>query len=299
MKTCESGFAFILVLILLALGSLLLAPTLSLGFSSLRSKQVNTSVLMEQYARDGAAEYAMWDLQYDGATAELDEDTTDIYYTIDINGVTVQGTIHMRAEPGLSGQGLAHPDFKVQPWSEVTPTTATAGVPTTLNFTISMQQVDPDPATGDIDEVWDQLPPGFTYDVGTSQYEGSPIADPIEEMDGSTQTLHWLFSPDITFTTYGQIRTVTFSATGTPSSDTRYCNEVALKPRDERSGKTASGATSGTIVGGSTAVAASASTSIVRGGRVAIRHSLVSISHHGTSSFGISTGPPRIPIMAY
>ena len=238
MKTCERGFAFILVLILLALGSLLLTPTLSLAFSSLRGKQVNTSILMEQYTRDAAAEYAVWDLQYDGATGELDEDTPDIFYTIDLNGVIAQGTIHMRAEPGLSGQGLAHPDFKVQPWSEVTPTTATAGIPTTLNFTIRMQQVDPDPATGYIDEVWDQLPPGFRYDSGTSKFEGSPIQNPNTDIDGDTQTLHWLFDPAITFTTYGQIQEITFTASATPSDNTRYCNEVALKPNDERSGKT-------------------------------------------------------------
>ena len=120
----------------------------------------------------------------------------------------------------------------------MTPTTATAGIPETFDFTINMQQVDPDPATGFIDEVWDQLPPGFRYDAGTSQFEGNSINDPDTSIDGNTETLKWAFSPAITFTTYGQIQTLTFTASDTPSDNTRYCNEVALKPNDERSGKT-------------------------------------------------------------
>ena len=50
--------------------------------------------------------------------------------------------------------------------------------------------------------------------------------------------MHWLFSPAITFDTYGQLKTLTFNTYATPSDNTRYCNEVALKPRDEMSGKT-------------------------------------------------------------
>ena len=233
----EKGYAFILVLILLTLGSLLLTPTLSLAISALKSKQINTSILMEQYARDGAVEYALWKLQYDGVTSELTTEDDTLQYAVVLNGVSTNVSLVMRVESDLSGNALAHPGFKVFPWSEVSPTTASPGVPTIFNFTINLQRLHPY-KTGEIDEVWDQLPPGFTYLSGSSEFEGSPVGDPIVETDSNIETLHWLFQPKVTFDVYGQLKSLTFQATATLSNDTRYCNEVALKPNDERSGRT-------------------------------------------------------------
>lgn len=71
MSTGQHGFALLLVLILIAAGSLLLTPSLQLATSSLKAKQIRTTILQEQYARDGAAEYGIWQLIHGGATSRL------------------------------------------------------------------------------------------------------------------------------------------------------------------------------------------------------------------------------------
>ena len=240
MRTSERGYALILVLILLAVGALLIYPTLRFAFTSGKLKQLHSTMLMEQYAVGAAAEHAMWKLQYGGGTAELTTENDTLEYSLDINGITTDVTIMMRIETQLSGQDLAHDDFKVKPWSEVSPATSNPGNHT-FDYTINMQQLDTDPATGYIDEVWDMLPPGFEYVAGSSVHEGSPISDPTVSYDPEfdVYTLKWEFQPAITFDTYGQVRTLTFQAQANVKNNERYTNEVALKPNDERAGKSA------------------------------------------------------------
>ena len=243
MRSGERGFALVLVLIFSAVGALMLVPALKLSYTTLNIKQQRTAVLQDQYARDGGAEHAMWKLQYGGGTAELTEASQTIDYTLVLNGISTDVTIQLRAEPGLSGQALADADFKVQPEASVVPLNPSPNTPTTFTYTITMQQLDPDPATGDVVEVWDQLPPGFTYVSGSTEYPpGTSWDDPTVQTDvpTSVQTLKWeSFSPLITFSTYGETKSMTFQAQGTPLNNSRYCNEVAFDPNKERSGKTA------------------------------------------------------------
>ena len=247
MRSGERGFVLVLVVIFLALGSLLVVPALKLAYTTLNIKQLRTLALYDQYARDGAAEHAMWTLRYGGGTAELTEENQTIEYDIVLNGISTDIVIQLRAEPGLSGAPLAKGGFKALPGSTVTPTDPTPGVPTTFDYTITMQELDPDPAKAEITEVWDQLPPGFTYVASSSFFDNDDgsglvsIGEPVVELDVlfNTQTIHWLFSPEIRFEAYGQIKTLTFQADATPLDDTRYCNEVAFKPNDERAGKSA------------------------------------------------------------
>ena len=59
-RSGEQGFALLLVLMLLAMGSLPLTPTMILTNTALMSKQLQTDVVEQQYCRDGAVEYALW-----------------------------------------------------------------------------------------------------------------------------------------------------------------------------------------------------------------------------------------------
>ena len=108
MRSGEKGFALVLVVIFLALGSLLVIPALRLAYTTLNVKQLRTAALYDQYARDGAAEHAMWTLQYGGGTALLTESSQTIDYYIVLNGITTHIVIQLRAEPGLSGAPLAN-----------------------------------------------------------------------------------------------------------------------------------------------------------------------------------------------
>ena len=121
-----------------------------------------------------------------------------------------------------------------------TPDPLNPGFPATFTYTINLEELDPD-VTGSVDEVWDQLPPGLRFVDGSGLLDGVFIANEPVDYDSSydVDTVHWKPSPAITFSAYGEVKELTFQATGTPTADTRYCNEVALKPNDERAGKSA------------------------------------------------------------
>ena len=240
MISSEKGFALVSVLIFMALGTLMVVPALKLANSTLGLKQLRTLTLQDQYARDGGAEHAMWKLQYGGGTGELTQASQTIEYTIVLNGISTDVVIQLRAEPGLSGQGLANAGFKILPDSTVSPMNPSPGVPATFDYEITLQQLDPD-ATGTIDEIWNQLPPGFTYVDDSSASPDFTVGNPVSPADydpvNDVQTIHWLFSPPINLVEYGQIKRMTFQADAIPQNNTRYCNEVALKPNAERAGK--------------------------------------------------------------
>ena len=105
-RSNEAGFGLVLVLILLALGSLLIAPVLRLTYTTLQAKQISTDILDDQYARDGAAEFGIWQLIYGGATVFLNTndaancDNNECTYEVVLNGSTSTVTLRMRTELG-------------------------------------------------------------------------------------------------------------------------------------------------------------------------------------------------------
>ena len=230
-----------MVLMLLAVGAFFLTPALNLASTGLRSKQIQTSLLQEQYARDAGAEYALWQLKYGGLAQTLTGEGQEAYYTVSLNDMTSSVTIRLRATEGLSGASLAHPDWKVFPSSVVVPTDPNVGELTVFTYTFTLKELDPNLANAVVDEVWDELPPGFSYVPGSSQFEGSPIPDPIIDYKPAYDvfTVHWLFDPKITFSEYGEEKTLVFQALATPFYNTRYCNGVALEPNGEQWGKDA------------------------------------------------------------
>ena len=241
MRLDNRGYMLILVLIVLGAGTLLVTTSLRIASTSIKSKQINTSEVAEQYARDGAAEFAVWELLHATATQQLTEPNQEKSTTLTLNGVEAVVSIKLRAEEGLSGGALAQGNFGTLPQKSVVPNNPTAGVLTTFTYTVTLIEMDPDFASVAINEIWDQLPPSFSYVAGTSVFEGSGISDPADDYDSGNDihTLHWIFSPDITFSAYGEEKTLVFDAQATPSNNTRYCNEVAFKPFDERIGKDA------------------------------------------------------------
>ena len=119
MRTREGGFALVLVLILIAFGSMLRTPTLQFAFTSLRSKQVVTTTLNDQYARDGCAEYAMWKLLYGDAADLLQvEGEGPPPYDCELNDITATVTLTMQARLGDASVGGAE-DNKIRPTNTV------------------------------------------------------------------------------------------------------------------------------------------------------------------------------------
>lgn len=104
----EGGQAFILVLILLAVGSLLIIPFLQATSTVSKSRLIYGEFIKEDFAADAAVEYGMWRLQYEAGFAEsLPIGTESPPFYVTLNGITANATVLAQAlELQLSGQDL-------------------------------------------------------------------------------------------------------------------------------------------------------------------------------------------------
>jgi len=70
----ESGQAFIMLLIILAIGTLLIVPAMNLTSTSLKSSEIVYNEVRALYAADGAQEYVLWKLLWDGYGSQFYQD---------------------------------------------------------------------------------------------------------------------------------------------------------------------------------------------------------------------------------
>jgi len=87
----QSGQAFILVLIALALGSMIVTPTLNYVVTGLTDVRIAEEHLLEQYTADAGVEFAMWQLKYDidGMASGLNPENPSSNTTVSVNGVEI------------------------------------------------------------------------------------------------------------------------------------------------------------------------------------------------------------------
>ena len=94
----QRGQALILVLIALAVGSLLIFPTLSYVRMGLAQTRISEELLLQQYAADAAAEHATCRLLHEPGFADsLNEANPSASWEIEVNGITV--TINVTFAP--------------------------------------------------------------------------------------------------------------------------------------------------------------------------------------------------------
>ena len=117
MRKREAGQAFILVLILLAVGALVVVPTLRLTSTALKSTQVALPKLEALYACDAAQEWVLWKLKQPDFANSFESDVPQTFQ-FDACGVLVTCTVIMRAVEGEGGITLATDD-KIKPTKTV------------------------------------------------------------------------------------------------------------------------------------------------------------------------------------
>jgi hypothetical protein len=253
----QRGYSLALVLIFLAMGSLLLVPMLRFTTTALQSKQLYSAGVLDQYARDAAAEFGVWQLLYGSATQTLTESDDTITSTVSLNGIDADITIKMRTELGVN-QVPGAEDNTLRP--SVTVECAKDGdavfdddcsaLPVlggmVARYTVSLEQISPDLSVT-LDTVYDEMPAGFTYRTGTvasSDFPEIVAVTPTILSQGQIDIVKWDLTAcgtcPITFT-HGEIKTFTFEANIDNKQD-RYCNNVLLKMSEaphEATGKTA------------------------------------------------------------
>jgi len=80
----ESGQAFIMLLIILAIGTLLVVPAMNLTATSLKSSEIVYDEVRALYAADGAQEYILWKLRWDNYGANFYEDGQSANLAVDV-----------------------------------------------------------------------------------------------------------------------------------------------------------------------------------------------------------------------
>lgn len=110
----QRGQAFVLVLISLAVGALLIVPTLNYVYTGLIYVPLSDSLLLDQYTADAAIEYGLWQLEYnvDNVTGELSLDNPSSNETITINGEEVTVTTEISLSPTSENGSFVAPPFE-------------------------------------------------------------------------------------------------------------------------------------------------------------------------------------------
>ena len=197
MRKGQSGQAFILVLILLTVGSLLIVPSLSLSSSALSNSRIVTREVEGMYAADAAQEWVMWKLTHDNLGALFTYHGQEENYQCDVCGTPVAVTIIMRALEGEGGIVLATDDA-IRPTKTVSPDPIDNDALETVTYTIRLEQLSEDNSQG-LDAVYDILPVVFAdsdYEEGRSylRVDGGSwesIPNPAIEVSGVQVRLKW------------------------------------------------------------------------------------------------------------
>ena len=247
-KKKEGGQAFILVLILLAIGALVVIPALRLTTTVLKSNQIITQRNVGLYACEAAQERIMWMLynDIDGIVSEnLTADGDTISFTVDVCGTTVYAGIVMRAvemEGGvvLSGEHTIMSTKTVEPsWVEL------PGEPGRIfTYTIAFDQVSVN-NTAPLLAVYDILPIDFGKNfsqvyvpnssaISDDGEDWDTISDPSYGTAGLQMRLEWLSFPSgFGYFEPGQVKYLRFKVNDTLTDDDNVnCNWVVLQVGD-------------------------------------------------------------------
>ncbi len=247
MRNRQSGQAFILVIIILALGALLVGPALRLTSTTLLSSTVTDRKTKELYAADAGQEYVMWMLLYQSYASQFDEDGETKQLELNINGIPVNLTVVMRAVPGV-GTNLFSDRFTIKPTKTVSPSIGDTSL-RTYTYTIKLENLTLEDQT--LDCVYDILPKDFgtgIYQNGSSQIrvdggDWQSVGDPLAAVYSTQTRLRWPASGnfDSTIGTFasGQEKEIQFQVRGALKNNKTYYNWVVVQPGAVASGPVA------------------------------------------------------------
>ena len=248
-KTKEAGQAFILVLIILAIGAVLIVPALRLTNTGLQSSQIISRKNTGLYAAEAAQQKIMWMLFRGTLADNLTGDGDTVSFTVDVCGAIVNATIVMRVVESKEGIILAGEDTimvskTVSPSSVVPPDDYK--VARLFSYEIELEQVSSN-TTASLEAIYDILPSAFgkqdiIYKTGSSEIsidggEWQPIDDPLREELSDQLRLRWpsTGSFDSSFGQFepAQVNKLRFQIlSDLKSNNIVACNWVVLKVGD-------------------------------------------------------------------
>jgi len=251
----QAGQAFILVLIVLAIGAVLVVPSLRLTGTALMGTPTVERHTKGLYAADAATEYILWKLAYDGFASQFTPENNTAELNFNVCDVPVGVTIVMRATEGKGGITLATDD-KIKPTKTVDPSWVPDKNLYTYTYTIKLDHLSDDNSQG-LDALYDLLPGGITDYIGPTEMrvdggEWMTVPDPDTSQLGSKGYLKWPadyewdpvvvnpFTSDGSDGFYGirdfevrQVKEIRFRMEGRLGNNDVHCNWVVLKMEDD------------------------------------------------------------------
>ncbi len=271
----QAGQALILVLILLAIGAVLVVPSLRLTGTALMNSPIVERQIKGLYAADAAQEYILWKL-LDPNWRNANVGTEDVPFSFKFNvcDVPVSASVVMRATEGQGGITLAT-ESTIKP----TKTVDTGFVPdywvpdrrwNDYLYTINLEQLSSDNSVA-LDAIYDLLPGDITEYIGPTEMlvdggEWVTVPDPDSSQLVSKGYLKWPaeydkdthtggFSSNPAF--YGmenfevrEVKELRFWVRGRLANNDTHSNWVVLKMGDEDNTNTLSGPQAPIKVGG-------------------------------------------------
>jgi len=176
-RKSEIGQAFILVLIVLAIGAVLVVPSLRLTGTALMNSPIVERQIKGLYAADGATEYILWKLAYDEWGQEFDSENPEAGLNFYVCEVPVSVYVVMRATEGEGGTTLATDD-KIMPTKTVEPSLHVYSYQT-YTYTINLDYL------SDINEENPQVYLDAIYDIPPGGFGSGAYIGPTElSLDG-------------------------------------------------------------------------------------------------------------------
>ena len=169
-RKSQQGFSLLMVLIVLATGSLAIPATLNYVVTGAKTAKILEVQLHRQYAGDAGVQYMLWMLEHnvDDVVGSLDPSNPSISTTITVNGEEVTTTL----EISISGEGGApgpmpttESGIHVEALLEVDPGWAPVGEFTDFDYIIHARNYGTSSVS--IKGVLQILPPDFEYIEGS------------------------------------------------------------------------------------------------------------------------------------
>jgi len=199
-KKKEAGQALILVLILLAIGALMVVPSLGLVDTSLQSHKIVASQQRGFYVAEAAQQKVQWMLLRSNLTDNLSSDGDTVHLTVDVCDYVADVTVVMRAMENKQGVILAQDDT-IMPTMTVSPNIIEppSGLPMYFDYEIILTQVSCN-NTSDLAGIWVILPTDFGHadeifvsgssEISIDGGEWQQIGDPFQ-VDISNPRFQW------------------------------------------------------------------------------------------------------------
>ncbi|MFC1931768.1 hypothetical protein ACFLXJ_06180 [Chloroflexota bacterium] len=160
MKKKERGWAFIMVLIILAIGALVVPPALRLTYTIINSTGTISAQNKALYACEAAQEMVMWKLYHGTLVNELPDNGDTANFTVDVCGTEVDVSVVMRAVE-LEGGVVLATEHTMMPTKTVEPTSASSSsVIGPFTYTIAIEQVSANNTNG-LDCIYDVMSAEF------------------------------------------------------------------------------------------------------------------------------------------